>query len=113
MVAIEALVSTGVGVGAGVGVVAAATEGAALGVVVAVLVVPLSHAPTSSAAANTPADNETLTKFFFITVAFSLMSSAVISQRSQSGLVDDAEITARAVRLIRRSFVQPLCHRAA
>lgn len=37
------------------------------------------------------------------------MSSAGLNQRSISGLVDDAEITARAVRLIRSRLVQPLC----
>jgi hypothetical protein len=71
MVAIEAFASTGAGVGAGVGVEAAATVAAGLEEAVGVGL-DSSQAPTNRAAANTPADKETFTRFFFILIDFSL-----------------------------------------
>jgi hypothetical protein len=69
IIANEAFASTFGAAGVGVGV-ATATEAAGLAVVAGVVGV-LSQAPTNRAAVNTPADNETLRIFFFITIDFS------------------------------------------
>jgi len=74
IVAIEAFASTfgASGVGAGVETVATEAEAAGLALVVPLVVGVLSQAPTNKAAAKTPADKETFTRFFFITIDFSL-----------------------------------------
>jgi hypothetical protein len=69
MVAIEAFASTGAGVGAAVGVEAAATVAAGLEEAAGGVVVLVSQPPTNKAAANTPADKETFTRFFFILIS--------------------------------------------
>jgi hypothetical protein len=84
MVAIEAFASTGAGVGAAVGVEAAATVAAGLEEAAGGVVVLVSQPPTNKAAANTPADKETFTRFFFIPIDFSLFCFPRISASGEN-----------------------------